>query len=78
MIAARKPEHVRRAATNGAELGRQRILAALAVGDVRGAQGLAEDCHMSLRTCMQRLKELGPQVEVRHQVQGCALVMRVR
>lgn len=65
-----------RAKQSGAELGRQRILALLADGDVHGVDYVADECHMSVRTCMQRLKELEDQVEVRRQVHGCPLVRR--
>lgn len=76
MIAPRKREAVQRASQNGAELGRQRLLALLEDGEVRGVDGLARDAKMSRLTCRQRLRELQAEglVEVREQVRGCALV----
>jgi DNA-binding transcriptional ArsR family regulator len=73
-VAPVEPRAVRRATQNGAELGRRRILELLADGEVRGVEGLAQDAHMSVRTLMQRLKELRDVVDVREQVHGCALV----
>lgn len=57
MVAPRTTGAVRRTRTNGAELGRQRILALLQDGP-HGFQYLQEEAHMSRLTLLQRLREL--------------------
>lgn len=58
---------------------RGRILELLAVEEIRGVVGLAEDCGLPIEVCVERLRELGDLVDVRRQVHGCALVrMRPR
>lgn len=54
---------------NGAALGRQRILDALADGP-HGLAYLGEVCHMSRTTLHQRLRELADVVVVKHQPKG--------